>query len=41
MVQTTLDSFIISDVYQEIELSILQKMTDEEALRAADDKKLN
>jgi len=40
MVQTTLDSFIISDVYQEIELSILQKMTDEEALRAAEDKKI-
>jgi hypothetical protein len=40
MIQTTLDSFILNDVCQEIELSTLKKMTDEEATRLVEDEKL-
>lgn len=40
MVQTTLDSFISNDVCQEIELSTLKKMSDEEATRLVEDKKI-
>ena len=40
MVQSTLDSFILSDVCQHIELSRLQKMTNEEATRVVEDKKI-
>jgi hypothetical protein len=40
MFQTRLDSFILSDVCQHIELSRLQKMTNEEATRVVEDKKI-
>ena len=40
MVQTTLDSFILSDVCQHIELSRLQKMTNEEATCVVEDEKI-
>ena len=40
MVQTTLDSFISNDVCQEIELSRLQKMTNEEATHVVEDEKI-
>lgn len=40
MIRTTLDSFISSDVCQEIELSTLKKMTDEEATRLVEDEKI-
>ena len=39
MIQSTMDSFISNDVYQEIELSTLKKMTDEEATRLVEDRK--
>tara|TARA_R110000851_G_scaffold200363_1_gene351610 strand:+ start:60 stop:1895 length:1836 start_codon:yes stop_codon:yes gene_type:complete len=40
MVQTTLDSFISNDVYQEIDLSRLQKMTNEEVTHVVEDEKI-